>query len=71
MVKKFLLSKPVLWFLCLFNLLAAAIVPFAVDGSQGVTAAIGMGLVSLKAGIGLLWKKRAVTQGSRSRAAQI
>ncbi|MET7481402.1 hypothetical protein ABZT17_44870 [Streptomyces sp. NPDC005648] len=65
-MKKFLLSKPVLWFLFLFNVVAAAIVPFAVDGTQGITAAIGMGLVSIKAGIGLLWKRRKSAQSTHA-----
>ncbi|MEV1025292.1 hypothetical protein [Streptomyces sp. NPDC050264] len=52
--KKLVTAKPTLWFLFLFNLVAAAIIPLVNDGPQGVAAVIGMGAVSLKAGIGLL-----------------
>jgi hypothetical protein len=53
-VKALLSSKPVLWFLFLFNLTVAAIAPFAVDGAQGVMTGVGMGVVSLGAGVSLL-----------------
>ncbi|MEV6763918.1 hypothetical protein AB0N16_25435 [Streptomyces sp. NPDC051105] len=53
-MKPLLSSRPVLWFLFLFNLVVAATVPFVVDGTPGVTAAVGMGVVSLGAGVGLL-----------------
>ncbi|MDT0573603.1 hypothetical protein RM704_40235 [Streptomyces sp. DSM 3412] len=53
-MKALLASKPVLWFLFLFNLAVAAVAPFVVDGSQGVATAIGMGVVSLGAGVSLL-----------------
>lgn len=68
-MKKFLLAKPTLWFLFLFNLVVAMIVPFTVDGTQGITAAIGMGLVSVKAGFGLLWQKRRSERVSRAACA--
>lgn len=48
-MKNFLSSKPVLWFLFLFNLAVAAVAPFVVDGTQGVMTAVGMGVVSLGA----------------------
>ncbi|MET7780150.1 hypothetical protein ABZU94_34120 [Streptomyces mirabilis] len=53
-IKSFLSSPPVLWFLFLFNGVVAAVAAFALDGVQGITAAAGMGLVSLGAGFGLL-----------------
>ncbi|WP_327728672.1 hypothetical protein OG250_20500 [Streptomyces sp. NBC_00487] len=62
-MKALLGSKPVLWFLFLFNLAVAAVAPFAVDGAQGIATAVGMGVVSLGAGAGLLRG-----QGQRQRA---
>lgn len=62
-IKSFLSSPPVLWFLFLFNGVVAAAAAFALDGVQGITAAAGMGLVSLGAGFGLLQ-----SHGTRSRA---
>lgn len=56
-LKSFLSSRPVLWFLFLFNLTVAASAPFVIEGPQGIGAAIGMGVVSLGAGIGLLQKR--------------
>jgi hypothetical protein len=53
-MKNLLSSKPVLWFLFLFNLTVAAIAPFVVDGTQGVMTAVGMGVVSLGAGVSLV-----------------
>lgn len=53
-MKQLLSSRPVLWFLFLFNLAVAAAAPFAVDGTQGVTTGVGMGVVSLGAGTALL-----------------
>ncbi|WP_405925279.1 hypothetical protein [Streptomyces sp. NBC_00035] len=52
-MKSLLSSKPVLWFLFLFNLAVAAVAPFAVDGSQGIMTAVGMSVVSLGAGVSL------------------
>ncbi|MFE5893287.1 hypothetical protein ACFQ6E_30700 [Streptomyces sp. NPDC056462] len=49
-MKALLSSRPVLWFLFLFNAVVAAAAPFAVDGTQGVMTAVGMGVVSLGAG---------------------
>lgn len=57
-MKSLLSSTPVLWFLFLFNLVVAAAAPFVVDGAQGVMTAVGMGVVSLGAGVGLLRGKR-------------
>ncbi|MBE4741142.1 MULTISPECIES: hypothetical protein [Streptomyces] len=57
-MKTFITSKPVLWLLFLFNLLAAAVIPFVAEGAQALGAFIGMGLVSVKAGLGLMFKYR-------------
>ncbi|MFE1835678.1 hypothetical protein [Streptomyces sviceus] len=46
--------RPILWFLFLFNLVVAAAAPFIVDGPQGVMTGVGMGIVSLGAGVALL-----------------
>ncbi|MEU8687768.1 hypothetical protein [Streptomyces sp. NPDC048665] len=51
-----------LWFLFLFNGAVAAFCAVAVDGAQGVMAAVGMGLVSLGAGFGLLPSRRGKAQ---------
>ncbi|QQM43316.1 hypothetical protein [Streptomyces liliifuscus] len=64
-MKALLSSKPVLWFLFLFNLVVAAAAPFVVDGSQGVMTAVGMGVVSLGAGLSLL-KGRGQGQGRQA-----
>ncbi|MFI0089655.1 hypothetical protein [Streptomyces bobili] len=53
-MKKLLSSRPALWFLFLFNLSVAAVAPFAIEGSQGVMTAGGMGVVSLGAGVSLI-----------------
>ncbi|MDC0767489.1 hypothetical protein [Streptomyces sp. HD] len=53
-MKAFLSSRPVLWFLFLFNAVVAAAAPFVVDGSQGIMTAAGMGVVSLGAGAELV-----------------
>ncbi|MFJ9863811.1 hypothetical protein [Streptomyces sp. NPDC101165] len=53
-MKQLLSSRPVLWFLLLFNLAVAAVAPFAVDGTQAVMTSVGMGVVSLGAGTALL-----------------
>ncbi|MGW7209377.1 hypothetical protein [Streptomyces sp. NPDC054837] len=52
-MKSLLSSKPVLWFLFLFNAAVAAVAPFVVDGSQGVMTAVGMGVVAAGAGVSL------------------
>lgn len=57
-MKSLLSSRPVLWFLFLFNLVVAAIAPFVVDGPQGILTAVGMGVVSLGAGSALLTGSR-------------
>jgi hypothetical protein len=53
-VKALLSSRPVLWFLFLFNLTVAAVAPFAIDGTQGLITSAAMGVIALGAGSGLL-----------------
>jgi hypothetical protein len=60
-MKSMLSSKPALWFLFLFNLAVAAVAPLVIDGTQGVMTAVGMGVVSLGAGVSLLRGRSADT----------
>ncbi|MFF5185423.1 hypothetical protein ACFY30_16830 [Streptomyces sp. NPDC000345] len=53
-MKTLLSSRPVLWFLFLFNLVVALAAPFVLDGTRGVMTAVGMGVVSLGAGVSLV-----------------
>ncbi|WP_406432833.1 hypothetical protein OHB00_08375 [Streptomyces sp. NBC_00631] len=53
-IKAFLASRPVLWFLFLFNGGVAAVSYFTMDGAKGIATAAGMGLVSLGALGGLI-----------------
>ncbi|WP_327691486.1 hypothetical protein OG870_25420 [Streptomyces sp. NBC_00461] len=53
-MKSLLASKPALWFLFLFNAVVAVVAPFVVDGAQGVMTAVGMGVVTAGAGVGLI-----------------
>ncbi|MFI9829079.1 hypothetical protein ACIHIX_15440 [Streptomyces sp. NPDC051913] len=53
-MKPLLSSRPVLWFLFVFNLAVAAAAPFVVSGGQAVLTGVGMGVVSLGAGVSLL-----------------
>ncbi|XUL86022.1 hypothetical protein ACQ86D_04365 [Streptomyces galilaeus] len=53
-IKAFLSSRPVLWFLFLFNGGVAVVSYFAMDGAKGIATAAGMGLVSLGAAGGLV-----------------
>ena len=53
-MKSLLSSRPVLWFLFLFNLIVAVAAGFAIDGVQGIATTVGMGVVSLGAGVALL-----------------
>lgn len=53
-MRSLLSSKPVRWFLFLFNFAVAAAAPFVIGGMHGLLASIGMSLVSLGAGISLL-----------------
>jgi hypothetical protein len=53
-LRSWLRTRPVLWFLFLFNLGVALAVSFLVHGTQGIMAAVGLGVVALGAGVGLL-----------------
>ncbi|UGQ12009.1 hypothetical protein LO772_35545 [Yinghuangia sp. ASG 101] len=53
-MKSLLANKPALWFLFLFNLVVALLASVAVDGAQGVMTGVGMGVVSVGAGVALL-----------------
>lgn len=53
-LKSWLSSRPVLWFLFLFNGAVAVGAGLFVHGAQGIGTAVGMGLVSIGAGSGLL-----------------
>jgi hypothetical protein len=66
-LKSWVKNRKVLWFLFLFNLAVAAAAPFLLPGSQGILTAVGMGIVSLGAGMGLL-KCRASAPRARTRA---
>lgn len=57
-IKAFLGTKPVLWFLFLFNGAVAAFCYFTMDGAKGIATAAAMGLVSLGAAGGLVGKYR-------------
>jgi hypothetical protein len=52
-MKSLLSSRPVLWFLFLFNLLVALVTGLAMDSAQGRVTSVSMGLVSLGAGAAL------------------
>ncbi|MFD8213735.1 hypothetical protein ACFV2U_08425 [Streptomyces sp. NPDC059697] len=69
-IKSFLSSRPVLWFLFLFNGVVAGAAGFVLDGVQGITAAAGMGLVSLGAGFGLLQSRKTKSRGTQNRETQ-
>lgn len=58
-MKALLSSRPVLWFLFLFNAVVAAAAPFVVDGAQSIATGVGMGAVSLGAGFALLRRRNA------------
>ncbi|MER7687162.1 hypothetical protein [Streptomyces sp. NPDC097610] len=53
-VRDFVASRPVLWFLFLFNAAVATACYFALDGVKGIAVAAVMGLISLGAGAGVL-----------------
>jgi hypothetical protein len=69
LMKSLIRSRPVLWFLFLFNAAVAVAIGVAgshlhvhgqtLHGTQQITTAAGMGIVALGAGIGLL-RRRAV-----------
>ena len=52
-MKALLSSRPVLWFLFLFNLTVAIAAPLIDDSAQGIATSIGMAVVSLGAGAAL------------------
>ena len=58
-MKSLLSSKPVLWFLFLFNLAVALVAGIAVPGTQGLITAVAMGVIALGAGAGLRRRHRA------------
>ncbi|MFJ9622988.1 hypothetical protein [Streptomyces sp. NPDC101181] len=66
-VKTFLSTRPVLWFLFVFNTAVAFAAPFLVNGPQGVATAIGMGAVALGAYLGLQ-RERTSRRSPRSSA---
>jgi hypothetical protein len=53
-MKSLLSSKPVLWFLFLFNLVVAVAAGIGLHGPQRLTTSAGMGIVALGAGASLL-----------------
>ncbi len=53
-----LASRPVLWFLFLFNLLVAVAAPFVTDGAKAVLTVVGMGAVAMGAGVSLYRTRR-------------
>jgi hypothetical protein len=55
-----LASRPVLWFLFLFNLVVAVAAGFVLDGTQQIITSAGMVVVALAAGAGLV--RRRATQ---------
>ncbi|MFG3033569.1 hypothetical protein ACGFZJ_34315 [Streptomyces sp. NPDC048253] len=62
-INAFLSTRPVLWFLFLFNAAVTTFCAVSLDGTQGIAATVGMGLVSLGAAGGLVQRHR-----ERSRA---
>ncbi|NUP21061.1 MAG: hypothetical protein HOZ81_34320 [Streptomyces sp.] len=57
-MKALLSSRPVLWFLFLFNAVVAAAAPFVVNGAQGIATGVGMGVISLGAGSALMRRRK-------------
>ena len=56
-MKSLLSSRPVLWFLFLFNLVVAVASGFVLHGPRGIVTTAGMGAVSLGAGIALFLRR--------------
>ena len=50
-------SRPVLWFLVLFNLAAAVAAGFGLHGAQQLMTSAGMGVVALGAGASLVLRR--------------
>ncbi|NUP15620.1 MAG: hypothetical protein HOZ81_05890 [Streptomyces sp.] len=67
-IKAFLSSRPVLWFLFLFNGGVAAASYCTMDGAKGIATAAGMGLVSLGALGGLVSNYRQGAKAARETA---
>ncbi|GHH14976.1 hypothetical protein [Streptomyces lanatus] len=63
-IKAFLSTRPVLWFLFLFNGAVAVASYFAMDGAKGIATAAGMGLVALGAAGGLVAGRRQPVGGA-------
>lgn len=63
-MKTLLSSRPVLWFLFLFNLTVALAAPLIDDSAKGIATSLGMAVVSLGAGTALY--KGRTDQGRRS-----
>lgn len=57
-MKALLSSRPVLWFLFLFNLTVALAAPLIDDSAKGIATSLGMAVVSVGAGLGLLKGRR-------------
>ena len=78
-MKSLLASRPVLWFLFLFNAAVAVAVGAAghhlhihgqtLHGAQQIATAAGMGIVALGAGIGLLRRRASLKRGNGTAAA--
>jgi hypothetical protein len=56
-VNSLLPSRPVLWFLFLFNLVVALAAGVGLDGTQQITTSAGTGVVALGAGAGLVQRR--------------
>lgn len=59
-------SKPVMWFLFLFNLGVALVAGLAFPTPRGYATSVGMGVVALGAGIGLLRARGQSATATRS-----
>jgi len=55
-------SRPVLWFLVLFNLLAAVAAGIGLHGTQQIVTSAGMGVVALGAGASLVLRRATQTR---------
>ena len=56
------LSRPVLWFLVLFNLAAAVAAGFGLHGAQQIMTSAGMGVVAVGAGASLVRRRATQTR---------
>jgi len=55
-------SRPVLWFLVLFNLVAALAAALGLHGTQQIMTSAGMGVVALGAGASLVLRRATQTR---------